>query len=69
MVIHVLLELYLIVSSIFQLSEDGFSTEDVDWEREHIKRLICEITKNRAQKISPADLVIIVFKLLRSGKY
>ncbi|KAK6805496.1 hypothetical protein RDI58_003281 [Solanum bulbocastanum] len=38
-----------------KLSESWFSTEDVDCKREHIKRLICEIIRSRAQKVSPAD--------------
>ncbi|XP_027774375.1 probable ubiquitin-like-specific protease 2A isoform X2 [Solanum pennellii] len=38
-----------------ELSESWFSTEEVDCKREHIKRLICEITRSRAQKVSPAD--------------
>nr|XP_016464924.1 PREDICTED: probable ubiquitin-like-specific protease 2A [Nicotiana tabacum] len=37
------------------LAGDWFSTEDVDCKREHIKRLICEITKIRVQKVSSAD--------------
>ncbi|XP_055816090.1 probable ubiquitin-like-specific protease 2A isoform X2 [Solanum dulcamara] len=47
--------LSLISASSKFLSENWFSTEDVDCKREHIKRLICEITKNRTQKVSPAD--------------
>ncbi|XP_070033604.1 probable ubiquitin-like-specific protease 2A isoform X2 [Nicotiana tomentosiformis] len=38
-----------------KLAGDWFSTEDVDCKREHIKRLICEITKIRVQKVSSAD--------------
>ncbi|MCD7447967.1 hypothetical protein HAX54_036786 [Datura stramonium] len=48
-------KLSLITASSKFLSENWFSTEDVDCKREHIKRLICDITKNRAQKVSPAD--------------
>ncbi|KAM3219792.1 putative ubiquitin-like-specific protease 2A isoform X1 [Capsicum annuum] len=48
-------KLSLISASSKFLSENWFSTEDVDCKREHIKRLVCEITKNRAQKVSPAD--------------
>ncbi|KAK4739818.1 hypothetical protein R3W88_003515 [Solanum pinnatisectum] len=48
-------KLSLISASSKFLSESWFSTEDVDCKREHIKRLICEITRSRAQKVSPAD--------------
>ncbi|KAJ8572492.1 hypothetical protein K7X08_009003 [Anisodus acutangulus] len=48
-------KLSLITASSKFLSKNWFSTEDVDCKRDHIKRLICEITKNRVQKISPAD--------------
>ncbi|XP_059313794.1 probable ubiquitin-like-specific protease 2A isoform X2 [Lycium ferocissimum] len=43
-------KLSLITASSKFLSKNWFSTEDVDCKREYIKRLICEITKNRVQK-------------------
>ncbi|CAN4107913.1 unnamed protein product [Withania somnifera] len=48
-------KLSLISASSKFLSENWFSTEEVDCKREHIKRLIHEITKNRAQRVSSAD--------------
>lgn len=48
-------KLSLISASSTFLSKNWFSTEDVDCKREHIKRLICAITKSKAQKVSPAD--------------
>ncbi|XP_069145750.1 probable ubiquitin-like-specific protease 2B isoform X2 [Solanum lycopersicum] len=48
-------KLSLISASSKFLSECWFSTEEVDCKREHIKRLICEITRSKTQKVSPAD--------------
>lgn len=39
----------------FHLYKNLFSTEDVDGKWKHIKRLISEITKNKSQRLSPAN--------------